>query len=642
MKITKIHAVNFKGQTFSENLTDKTLFIGKNFKGKSARTDAIRLALLGFLPELGKENKATFALSSGAHMGVRVEFDTGDVIERTWTLKGNSITKSEVVPEQFKDVDLAVMLNSDAYFSLSDQKRIEYVFGLVDMAGVWTPVGIAQRVLDKVPTMAHAQEGQISLLDSLNNLPGVTTVQAWVDAALAKVTETYKTAAADVKRKEATIQQLTASRSADETHPIALPTLQALRTTLTAEIAKLNERKGADMAAFTAMKSARVRREVIEREMRFMESHKKDLARWLERQRLAKEQLELLPLHSRADIAGINQQINECVRVVSTHASNCRYATAEQQEAEQELAKIAEQAVCPYCGATGEAWKEFRSGELAQKIEAKKGVATAEGKHRDDFAAARDKLAESRDAILAQIEKRDLVNATLVEANAEIQDAQNKIARVDLLAEELKTLAVEDASLTTRVESVQSEINIQAAELRSVEAGIQAYAGREQEKKRMAQAESDRDEALKEKEMAAAVGKELKAIQAQMVESAFAPLLEYANSFFADILNGRLSYNVNTQEIGVWRGAAWVSHHTMSGTEKALIYAAIQAALSGNSPCRIMIIDELGRLDAHSLGLLLIAAENAIARGLINQFFGVIPGSPAFLPVEAFQVIEIK
>lgn len=627
MKITHIAAKNFKGLSFIEALSPLTMFVGSNFRGKSARTDAIRLALLGYLPELGATNKATFSLASGAVMSVEATFDNGLSLFRKWSLKGNSVTCEESIPEEIKNAgQLAVMLNSDVYFSLSDQKRVEYVFGLVDIAGVWTAKGIASRISEKVPaSVTPPAEGKKSIIaEILGHSVVPVPVQQFVGDALATVAELWKLANADVKRKESTIVTLTQARAADTFSGPSMSTLDATRKMLAAEIALMNEDKGTKLAAFTAMVSARQRREAIDRELRFGDKNRAALATLKDNQALAKKTLDDYPVFSRVDLKVINNEVNGLKIDAQGYMSAAADHRRKEGAAKQALLGLAAQTACPCCGASGENWKGLKTKEYALEIDFEQKAAKEEQAKADAIQPEIERLNKQYAEIEQHIGQRENLVAKLQEITAQISTLEPQLARLTAMSEERALLAPEDAQLDASVQAIQTNLNVKNEELRGVEASIKALQGREHEKKRMADAEAERDAAKKEAETAKAVGVELKVIQGEMVASVFAPLLEYANSFFSDIMLSPLAYHDG--EIGTWRGGNWVGHHTMSGTERALVYAAIQAALASKSPVKLMIIDELGRLTDENIERVLDAVSNAIERGRLEQFCGIEAG----------------
>lgn len=54
--IKKILAHNFKGLSFEQPLEQYNLFLGPNGTGKSARSQGLTLAIMGYLPSDAKKN----------------------------------------------------------------------------------------------------------------------------------------------------------------------------------------------------------------------------------------------------------------------------------------------------------------------------------------------------------------------------------------------------------------------------------------------------------------------------------------------------------------------------------------------------------------------------------------------------------
>lgn len=102
-------------------------------------------------------------------------------------------------------------------------------------------------------------------------------------------------------------------------------------------------------------------------------------------------------------------------------------------------------------------------------------------------------------------------------------------------------------------------------------------------------------------------------------------MLTITNSFFGHILRTPIAYHAG--EIGTWRDGTWVGHKTFSGAEKALCYAAIQAALASLSPFRLMLVDEMNRVHDEYLGKLIDGVDAAVKQKRIDQFVGIDTGS---------------
>src|SRR2546427_13006476 len=95
MTLLHIEAENLKGEPFAYDLSRAVAIVGPNFAGKTRIIDAIRLALLGYLPELGKTNRATWGLSSGSPMTIRglLSCDEAKFV-RSFYLDGSTIKDS--------------------------------------------------------------------------------------------------------------------------------------------------------------------------------------------------------------------------------------------------------------------------------------------------------------------------------------------------------------------------------------------------------------------------------------------------------------------------------------------------------------------------------------------------------------------
>lgn len=108
--------------------------------------------------------------------------------------------------------------------------------------------------------------------------------------------------------------------------------------------------------------------------------------------------------------------------------------------------------------------------------------------------------------------------------------------------------------------------------------------------------------------------------QQEAVAAAFKPLLITANKIAGAVLKSPLTYRDG--ELGRMDGRTWVSHHTFSGSEQAVTFAAISVALAVHSPLRIAIVDELDRLTLENKKALMEAVTVAVADGTLDQFIG--------------------
>lgn len=644
MHLKAIGAQNFMGATFTIQLAQANAITGDNWAGKSRITNAARLALLGYLPELGKENRATFGLATGPFMVVWAELSDGRRVTRRWSLSGDSVRQDKDIPEGLTDgTVLAVMLNAEEYFGLTDRERVEYVFAHVGVPDAKIP--------DMEDRIAKDAPGWSSLLAKNPEEAAVLSdPRAWIDFEIERATLEWKRCKDWAKRMEETVRGISGLAAADETgHRPPRAELLDQRAQVERATTELNQRKGLKIGAYTAQRSALVRRSAINSEL---QRGTKDLEQKMSLETkvglLAAElaavvapsledmnALQAKLSAKRVDLAAQDSEIAQCGKIVT--------------EALTELHAIDDLTECPYCGATGEGWKKVRAAEMAKKEETfnskrAQHVAIADALRAD--IAALDKERVDGQAKFAQWRN---VSQQLAQAKEILVGVTARTAKLDALRAELQALPAEDPALAKEVEDIQTELNCKGEEARTLERLLDEDAGKTRESGRLAEAEAERDKATAEKERWAKAGKTLRTLQAELVEAAFKPLLETANAIFPGILRAPLAYNQG--EIGFRLGGTWVGHGTFSGTEKALAYGAIQAALASKSPVRLLVLDEMGRLTMKNATQLAGAALKAIRAGLLEQVIVIDPERPAIYQTASnfeegrgitFNVIEVR
>lgn len=223
MLIKTLEAKNVKGRCFTDQLKPISIFLGSNGAGKSSRMDSIRLALVGYVPELLARNDSIFKLSSGDLMEVDVAFDVGRIRMR-WKRNGDTISKQRSVSDNFPALP-EVLFDPKVYFALSPEKRIQFAFDAmkIDSGSFDTAKLMAKIKLIKCP--GYESSYQIALDDavlSLTNSLAIratekTPIQEWLTTQLAKIGEQMKLARAGVDRLAKTAAGMTEleAKSAD-------------------------------------------------------------------------------------------------------------------------------------------------------------------------------------------------------------------------------------------------------------------------------------------------------------------------------------------------------------------------------------------------------------------------------------------
>jgi hypothetical protein len=140
MFINQVRGHNFKGQSFETGLGQMTLISGDNFAGKSTIADAMRLALAGYLPAVGKGAPALWGTLAGnpekeGTMEVQIGFDTGRTSKITFSrTKKGSVSVDGAVP-----ADLALdpmLLDVRQFFTMTAAQRTAVIFGASGAKGI--------------------------------------------------------------------------------------------------------------------------------------------------------------------------------------------------------------------------------------------------------------------------------------------------------------------------------------------------------------------------------------------------------------------------------------------------------------------------------------------------------------------------
>lgn len=137
--ITSIAAKSFKGlPDFETKLERLTLLVGPNGVGKTARSHALQLAILGFVPGVGKTNRDIMAtFGNGDKLVVEVRKNGTRLSRGYFTQASGQVTeKFQLDLKRASKDQYAVALGGiklfdlGAFQKLSDQGKIDYVFGV--------------------------------------------------------------------------------------------------------------------------------------------------------------------------------------------------------------------------------------------------------------------------------------------------------------------------------------------------------------------------------------------------------------------------------------------------------------------------------------------------------------------------------
>lgn len=642
MRLTTITLENFKGFSGTYNLAPIALFVGPNFAGKSTVIDAVRLLVLGYLPELGKTNAATFALASGRELSVIGTFDNGATVARRWFVKNDTIKSAFVLPpfmeEQGSANAFAVMMDPQTYFGLSENERVSYIFTMIP--------GMAEAVtVDALTTQLQemlATKGDELAADAIANFMaevrvhlerlarGGVTTNALVEALLEFVKQATSNAKAKAGVMEKTAQGLAFLRTQDG-DPNELPAVEKELAEVMALVERLRDEKAKRAADLEAARKWAERRTALQTAL--YGSHERATVIEAHRARVAELEGKIRDLADDAKPAGWDDMLTE----ERDQTASLREAMAELDRNNQRLAELQEEKAslqrhvfCPYCGAAGSKEADWRATKNTALENAIAGLGSKQDTLRTHAAALRESLQNLR-ALIDKTRKAQIVVERL---NADLHTARRDLSAAELNAgadeERRKQLAAipETTVDAASVNALTEKLTAAQTKATDLTRRKQLLVGRSNDLIRLAQAEKQRDESKMAEAVAKTAVEATRALKSKIVAASFHDLLMTANAFFGTVLRTPLEYHDG--EIGTWRDGLWVSHRTFSGTERALTYAAIQAALTTHATFRLMLVDELGRLDDKSAHGLMAGVDNGITNGVIDQFIGVDTGRLRF------------
>ena len=647
MKLIKLLARGLKGLNFTLDLAAITFLVGSNFAGKTARSDAIRLLLIGYLPELGKQPRSTFELCSGREMIVEGWFDNGAYIKRRWFLKGDVVKTEDIVTgmdlADDKIGQLAVMLHAETYFMLSDRQRVDYVFANIPNLGAEnTPNSILDNVSEWLGTnedldsqavkrflqaFSKAQGEAERESEEETMKPHVWTEQTFLDFAVAFSDKEKKTARDASVVFEKTCQGLAYLRAADVAET-DLGSIDKKIAALRSELEPLQTEKAQVLASAEQAKSNRSRRESIKVTL----SGKADLItrRDATESQLAKlsGERDLLAISSGETIEALLVEERESDRAYGSHSDQLAEVNASIDRNERELADISSKTKCPYCGAVGDGWKALKTLEIESALHGLRTKQEQLSSHvsllRRNCQSIDGRLARTRASLCTRNEKDFQIAAQ----NSALVGIDHKLELITAAESELARLPADDVNSISALESAKAAIDAKNQEIAALDQKRRSALGRAHDLERLAQAEKGRDDGKADEQAAKKAAERFREEQARVVKSAFDPLISTANTFLNGTLLSDLAYKDG--EIGTWRKGAWVGHKTFSGIEKLMAYAAIQLALSSRCPVRIVLIDEMLRAQntkkIQAFDLFVQAIKNANRSGLFDNFIGIIPG----------------
>jgi chromosome segregation ATPase len=310
------------------------------------------------------------------------------------------------------------------------------------------------------------------------------------------------------------------------------------------------------------------------------------------------------------------------------------------------LEKAQQHDICPTCGQSTVEVRKTLVAELRKQITLAEPKRTAAFQKVIEATSIRGKVQADLDAVESSDKKFNQMQERLGHVLHEQIELQRKI--------DSNSKAVEAGVNIPDVEKQLAELRTQfiaAEQARDQKLKVEQDADAQYRRLLKERAETaSRTQAITDAQAARAEAAVLKqavdlvlSLQAELVKKTVYPIIESANRLCAGVLEHPLAYRDG--EIGMAKPNGFITK-TLSGTERALTRCAVSLALAAESPLKIVILDEMGRLSARNKQRVLENIADLIHEGAIDQAILVDTDAADYIRSEDgldydFKIIEV-
>ncbi len=591
--LTRLTISNLKGITRTVQLEKINLVYGPNSSGKTAIIDGLKLALLGFHPKLGKKPNLTMALASPGASMMTVATDLGAI---TWTrnAKGavtvDGIESAGVVP--------SVMLDLQEWLGLTGPAKIQYV---IEHSGqvISDAVGTVEAILEQNPKIT-ADAAKLSKVDTAKYLREL--------GALAKTNRQIAAAEYDV------ILGVIKQSLTTDAKPVENPERELKQVQAKIDAAQAKSAK------------AKATVEGLDRQI---DSAEKSLAN-PKNQPGNVEELTAKLAAARADAEKIQAQITDKEAGIAVLQKRKAELEASFKSMNATADKMSEVTVeddnlkCPCCRRViTTATRDLLMSELEildNDINQTESALITVSKDLNRLSAEHSTLKIKWQAICSSV-----------------RVTESAIDRAKLLTEgisecrkNLEALKAQRAALPPIVESNLTELIAERDALSQKVKEFAAWKGSERERTKAIEEKAVKHQALENaKELITAI----KTAEENLLGQVIGGLLQRANVLVEPVLGRAITYADGVFFLG---GA---NLDTVSGSEESVIFAGLQLALTPMLKERILVLDELKRMDQERFEKFMLTIDDLVQKKVISQFIGIVPGGRPVTTVE-FNAIE--
>jgi hypothetical protein len=321
----------------------------------------------------------------------------------------------------------------------------------------------------------------------------------------------------------------------------------------------------------------------------------------------------------------LTTQRNELAQARANLEGEARMVKRQNEAISKRLDELQSAPCCPYCHSKKKGWQETVQTEINNDRDLWLQKAAEIIAKAADIQGQLEALQPAIDAAL-DAERHNAIATEAIRVKRQLLSTLHAQAQQKAVWEARLAALTADgdkAALDTELSIVEGTTATARESLTELQTSQRAFDRARLEEQQNAQVVLAANSAKVSRDILAAVVEALETLQRQLVDAAFGGIMATANRLVGDILLSPLAYDKDSGEIGRMQGGRFISHRTFSGTEKALAYAAISVALAADSPCKIVLIDELGRLDNEHKTALLTRMVTLTRDGIIDQFVGV-------------------
>ena len=634
--ISKVSAINFKGACFSHDLGKMTVFWGENGEGKSSRVEALELATTGQVhgatPKTSMKRPSDIVthLASSTRMAVSAADTRLGAVSRDYSRDGEDChcaTKGKFsLP--------TVLFSASEFLDLSEKERVRALFNALpppdlSQVGMNAIVAKVKSIVCDPYTEAHqaAVTKYCGLVESSRAASSETT-QEWLEKLVEGMRDRANADAAEAKTMHQTVLGVTALK------PDELPSLnpsesalKSARERLTAAHDKVTEARRQYAAAaneLAAIPAAPAQDEHEAKMIADLRVEHDDLEARL------KLYLEPAPL-----------PVERVAEEVRGQERNVKALRGEVQSLLNEIKSFDRYTCCPTCQGKSKNWKKAVLSTLNSQVVLKQSELLNVEQVLGDLVSSKTRMeilaqqaALERSTHKAQSDRLEAVKRLLREhddANAGLQSVSERRARIPQLQALMADLLSRGQALVVEENAAQSQVDAAEAAHQAlvVQHSSNAFATAALERAEKADAVA---------QVGSLVRDMLAALLAKCVEQSVAPLVDLCNRLTSGILRSQVAY----RDGGLVVSGRGGTTRSISGAEKALVYAGLSIALASRTGPRILILDEVNRLVGRNRTKLYQRIWELLEDGTLEQAILVVADTqpPQSVPPQA-TVIQV-